>query len=418
MIFALLGFGYWLAYFQRLSPAVIAVDMMRDLAMGATLTGLLAAAYFYPYAFMQIPAGLLADRLGPRKTVTFSCLLAAVASVLFGIANTPAAAVAARAFIGFGISMVFVPTMKILTQWFGASEFALAAGLLMAVGGLGSLSAAAPLAFLSTAVGWRLSFIAAGAVTGLLAVLVWLVVRDRPRSSEAPGPAQPSGAGEIVSALRQVALCGSFWLLALWFFFDGAIFFSFSGLWGGPYLMQAYGLDKVQAGQILSMVAVGLVLGSPALSYFSEKVLHSRKRVLVGSSAVVVLLAGALCLFPGSLPRPALYMWSFGLGFFSSAVVTVAFASTKEMFPLHLTGTATGFVNVFPFLGAAIMQPLLGAVLEALGGRGAVYGAATYGRAFGLYLACAVAALACALLTSETYGSAGAALRKKRGFDS
>ncbi len=159
LIFWILAGGYVLVYFHRLCPAVVAVDMMHDLKTGGALTGFLGAAYFYPYALMQLPAGLLSDSWGPRNTITVFFGVAFAGSVLLGMAPNVFLAISGRALVGLGVAMLFVPTMKVLAEWFRVREFAFMTGILMALGGLGSLIAAAPLAALSTRIGWRMSFV-------------------------------------------------------------------------------------------------------------------------------------------------------------------------------------------------------------------------------------------------------------------
>jgi MFS family permease len=165
VIFTVLAFGYILVYFHRLCPAVLAVDMMRDLHTSGALTGLLGAAYFYPYALMQLPAGLLSDSWGPRKTITLFFFVAFAGSVILGLAPSVFVAIVGRTLVGLGVAMLFVPTLKILAEWFHVREFAVMTGILMALGGVGSLIAATPLAWLSARIGWRFSFVAVGFVT-------------------------------------------------------------------------------------------------------------------------------------------------------------------------------------------------------------------------------------------------------------
>ncbi len=299
-IFWVLSSGYVLVYFHRLCPAVVAVDMMQDLKTGGTLTGLLSAAYFYPYALMQLPAGLLSDSWGPRRTITIFFGVASVGSVLLGYAPSAIWAVAGRALVGIGVAMLFAPTMKILAEWFRVREFALMTGILMAIGGLGSLIAAAPLAGLSAWIGWRLSFVVVGVFTLALAALVWMIVRDRPHELGWPSPAEhqqsrpdPISLGD---AVRRVIGCAAFWPLAAWFFFDCAVFFSFGGLWGGPYLIQVHHLSREQASRVLTMLAVGMIVGSPLLSYASNRIFKARKPVLIISSLITVALSfSAIC---------------------------------------------------------------------------------------------------------------------------
>ncbi|MDY7001680.1 MAG: MFS transporter [Thermodesulfobacteriota bacterium] len=410
VVFLILASGYLLVYFHRLCPAVVALDLMNDLGAGGGLIGLLASAYFYPYALMQIPSGLLSDSWGPRKTISLSFALAGAASIFFGLALSAGWAIFARVLVGLGVSMFFVPTMKILTRWFRVSEFAFMAGILMAVGGLGALSAATPLAYLSAAVGWRGSFVAIGALTLVLAGAIWFLVRNSPEEMglpavEAPKPKdQPSQKIGLGQGVKMVLGRGRFWPLSGWFFFTFGIFFSFGGLWGGPYLMHVYGLSKPQAGGILSMLAVAMIFGGPLASLISDKWLGSRKKLLVPSSVATVLLTIPLAFFPDGMNLPLLYVWSLLLGFFASAVVVVGFASAKELFPVEIAGTAVGVVNLFPFLAGALAQPLLGLILDAHGKGPDGYSTQAYGHAFMVYFVSALAALVSSCFIKETLG--------------
>ena len=411
VIFWILALGYILVYFHRLCPAVVAVDMMRDLNSGGGLTGFLGAAYFYPYALMQLPAGLLSDSWGPRKTITLFFGIAFAGSVLLGMAPSIIWAITGRALVGLGVAMLFVPTMKVLAEWFHASEFALMTGILMAMGGLGSLIAATPLALLSARTGWRMSFVAVGLLTLILGGLVWLIVRDRPSDFGWPSPAgNPTGSMEpigLAEGVRRVVSCRWFWPLAAWFFFDCAIFFSFGGLWGGPYLMQVHGLGKSETGRILSMLAVGMIIGSPLLSYLSTHVFRGRKPGILLAAAITLVISAILAFYTERVPVAALYLICTGLGMFSSAVVVVAFTASKELFPVQMAGTATGLVNLFPFAGGAIFQPVLGYVLEGYRTSGAAFSAAGYRAAFLVLFFCGVAAMVSALFIRETLVAEG-----------
>lgn len=413
VVFALLAAGYFLVYFHRLCPSVVALDLMRDLKAGAALMGWLGAAYFYPYALMQLPAGLLSDSWGPRRTITVFFILAGTASILFGLASSVGWAIFDRMLVGLGISMLFVPTMKVLTRWFRVDEFARMVGILTAVGGAGALFATTPLALLSAALGWRGSFMAIGVITLALAGAIWFLVRNSPQElglpaaeeasqkpdREAPKPPAISlwqGVGMVLGAAR-------FWPLAIWFFFTLGIFFSFSGLWGGPYLMQVHGLTKSQAGNVLSMAAWALIIGSPFISWLSDRVFKSRKKILVATSVIMVALTAILAFWPQLLSVPMMYVWCFMVSLNGCAVVVVAFTSGKELFPVEMAGTAVGLVNLFPFLGGAVMQPVLGMVLEAQGRTAAgTFSPETYGKAFLLYFFASLIALAAAVLCKET----------------
>lgn len=410
LIFSILACGYILVYFHRLCPAVLAVDMMRDLRTTGAITGLLGAAYFYPYAVMQLPAGLLSDSWGPRKTITLFFLVAFGGSLLLGLASSVFWAIVGRTLVGLGVAMLFVPTLKILAEWFHAREFAVMTGILMALGGVGSLTAATPLAALSGWIGWRMSFVAVGMFTLALALLVYLFVRNRPSELGWPSPAgQPLSAATpigLLEGVRRVLLHKNFWPLAAWFFFDCGIFFSFGGLWGGPFLAHVYGLSKTEAAQILSMLAIGMIIGSPTLSWASNSLLRGRRPVIILSSFVTLVITAFLAFQTDAIPRMGLYLLCLGLGIFSSAVVVIAFTANKELFPVQMAGTATGIVNLFPFAGGAVFQPLLGYVLEHYGRVGTSFTLVGYRMAFLLLFVSGLIAFLSSLFVKETLKAA------------
>jgi len=409
VVFCLLAFGYLLVYFHRLCPAVVALDMQADLNTNGALLGFLAAAYFYPYALMQLPSGLLSDSWGPRKTITIFFAIAGVASIFLGMVESMGLAILARALVGLGVAMLFVPTMKVLTNWFRTDEFARMTGILMAIGGLGGYTASRPLAWLSDMLGWRGSFVAIGAATLVVAVAIWFLVRNTPEEMGLPSvnPATQDNKGKaeaigLSQGMKMVLSSLRFWLLATWFFFTFSIFFSFGGLWGGPYLIHVYGFSKAEAGNILGMLALGMIVGSPFLSWMSDKVFHSRKKVIVLSSIITVCVTVPLAFFPGGMNPPGLYLLCFLMGMFNSAVVVVAFTAAKELFPVEIAGTSVGLVNLFPFLGGAVAPPILGAILEAQGKTAIGYSAEAYSKAFLLYFVAALIALTMACFITET----------------
>jgi sugar phosphate permease len=329
-----------------------------------------------------------------------------VGSIVLGLAPTVTVAIIGRTLVGLGVAMLFVPTMKILVEWFRVQEFAYMTGILIAMGGLGSLTAATPLVWLSNWIGWRMSFVFVGGFTLILGVLVWLLVRDKPSDFGWPAPAdigsQSMPASGLMEGVRRVLSFPWFWPLALWFFCNFAIFFSFGGLWGGPYLMHVYGLSKTQAGRILSMLAVGMVIGSPLLSYASNNLVRGRKPVVIVSSTIVLGIMTAMVFFTDRIPTAGLYLVCFALGIFSSAIVVIGFTMAKELFPVRIAGTATGLVNLFPFAGGAVFQPVLGFVLESKGRVNDAFTPEGYRSAFMVLFACAVLAFGASLFLKET----------------
>ncbi len=414
LVFAVLAAAYCLVYFHRQSLSVVAGELQKDFHASAGVIGLLGSVYFYCYAFMQIPSGLLSDSVGPRKTVAISLLLATAGSLLFSFAPNVPVAIVARAMVGLGVSMVFIPTMKVLSQWFRAREFAHMGGLFQAAGGIGVLAGTWLLGWLATQWGWRASFQIITVCTLGIALAAWLIVRNRPtdkgwpsiaeiehQESEATQPADKLGLGH---GMRMVLAEKQFWLVGVWFFLDCGIFFGFGSLWSGPYLMHSYSMDKAQASALLSAIAWGMVIGGPALGVLSQKILKSRKKTLILCMSILVALLLLTTLLSENLPRLALIGWFFLFSVCSSAIVVMGFTITKELFPVEIAGTSIGMVNFFPFFGGAVFQPVLGAILDTYGKNAAdQYPVEAYRMLMLVLLLAALAALACSILMKETY---------------
>ncbi|MBU1168518.1 MAG: MFS transporter [Proteobacteria bacterium] len=407
LIFLILSGCYILVNFHRLCPAVLAIDLMKDLEASGTLTGFLSSAYFYSYAIMQLPAGLLADSWGPRKTITLFFIIASLGSLILGMSSSVALAITGRALVGLGVAMVFVPTMKILTKWFHVKEFAFMVSLFIAMGGVGTLTAATPLVWLNALIGWRNAFLVVGAMTFALALCVWFCVRNSPADFGWPAPykTMPEEVSPDRTLLKNAKIVLStlhFWPLALWFFCNVGIFFAIGGLWGGPYLEHVYHLGKSETGQILSTMAMGLVIGSPLFSILSDRVFHRRKAVMVISSALVIVIMGIFSVFTDGLPLPILYLLFFLFSVFSNSVVSIGFTLNKELFPVSISGTATGLINLFPFAGGAFFQPLVGHILESYGRTDGMFTLAGYKAVFHLLLAASGIAFTASLFLKET----------------
>ncbi|MBT4088198.1 MAG: MFS transporter [Deltaproteobacteria bacterium] len=414
VIFTMLAFAYFFVYFHRLSLSVVANDLLSDFKTSASVMGLLGSMYFYCYAAMQLPSGLLSDSIGPRKVVSVSLLIAAIGSILFGFAPTIEIAFVGRIMVGLGVSVVFIPTMKILSQWYRVKEFAFMSGILNAVGGIGALGATWMLALMTGSFGWRLSFELIGVFTLLIVLLVWFFVRDKPDDMGWPSVVELDVKdGKTSKQSKQIPLLEGmkivlkekyFWPVAIWFFIDAGIFFGFGGLWGGPYLMDVYGLQRSEVGAILSMIAWGMIIGSPLTSFVSDKVLKSRKKTFMLYTSLLVALFIFLNIFPSGLPISALYMIFFMLSVSASSIVVMGFTTTKELFPVEIVGTSVGSVNIFPFFGGAVFMPIMGKVLDLYPkSPDGAYSFEAYSTMLLILLATSIVALGCTFFMKETF---------------
>jgi sugar phosphate permease len=412
VIFGVLGLQYLTAYFHRVAPAVVAPDLMKTFSLSGTSLGVLASAYFYSYGLAQIPAGILCDSWGARKTVTLFSLVTTAGVLLFGLSPSFTVAIVARALIGLGVSAVFVAAMKVLASWFKPREYGRITGALLAIGGVGWFSATTPLAFAVSEFGWRPSYVAMGFFAGTLTVLTWIWVEDepshgRPISFTTTAATYTRERRNAFKDLAAIMKEGHFWAIAIWFVARGGALFGFFGLWAGPFLTDIYQLSKASTGLVLSMIALAMMFMSPILGHLSDRTFESRKQVLVGTSVVNMACFLFLVIFFDSLSLLGLCVLFFVLGATSSAAGTLAIAATKEYFPAEIAGTAIGAVNVFPFIGAVLFQPLIGFLLDAAGAVRGAYPSSAYRLVVLVFAASSVIALISILFCEETLKKTG-----------
>lgn len=402
---------YLLGFFHRVAPAVITGELMRDFQISAAALGNLSAFYFYSYVAMQIPTGILADRLGPRRLLTCGAIITAVGAIIFASAPTLVWAGAGRLLIGGSVAVAFVGLLKIATSWFAPHRFALVSGLALLFGIFGAVFAGSPMRILVDHFGWRSVIFCSALASLCVAVGTWMFVRDYPRErgyadflvakKKDPQTAPPEG---ILNDLRQLLRYRNTILL---FIIPGGIvgsILTFSGLWGVPYLTGLKGLSPAEAATLTSMMLVAWAIGSPIFGWLSDR-LHNRKRLYLAGCTVSVAGWATMVLVP-TLPLSFFIPLLLITGF-SSGCMIISFAFAKESVPLRLAGTISGVINMGVMSGPMILQPAVGLVLDhmwsgesAMGIR--VYDVLAYRYGFGLMLGWIFLSLILLLFTKET----------------
>ncbi len=357
--------AYVLSFFQRFAPAGIAQDLAVAFQTSAASLGVLAATYFYVYTLMQIPTGILADTLGPRKILALGGIIGGLGSFMFGFAPTLDWALAGRTLIGLGVSVTFIAMLKLIAVWFEESRFATMVGICMLVGNMGSVLAGAPLSGLAQATGWRGVFIGVGIVSLLLAVGCWVIVRDRPDT--ASSTAVPRFDRTVVlSALLSVIRNRATWPAILVNTGMSGAFFTFAGLWATPYLIQVHGMPRAVAASHLSLWFGGFAVGCFFIGTLSDRI-GRRKPVLIVASHIYAAIW--LIWLSGATMLPWLSYTLFGLMGLATAGFSLTWACAKEVNPPLLSGMSTSVANMGGFLAGALLQPLFGWIMD-LGWKG------------------------------------------------
>jgi sugar phosphate permease len=367
-IYAVLILAYMTVYFHRMAPAVVAGDLMQAFHTTGAALGSLAAMYYYVYTAMQIPAGVLADTLGSRISVTLGSLVAGLGSALFGLAETFEAASVGRFLVGLGVSVVFVGLMRSNTHWFDERRYGSVSGLTLLLGNIGSILAAGPLAVLLTATSWRSVFVGMAVLSLGIAALSALFVRSRPEDAGLPSvrelegkPPHPERHRHWLLDLRGVFATGAVWPSFFVMFGVTGSLFAFAGLWGVPLMRDVFGLDRTGASVYTTAALAGFAIGCLLMGWLSDR-LGRRKRVILGACVLSVLAWLSLILLPWGPGWTGLSLYAL-LGLTAGGFV-VGYAAAKEVVPPGVAGMAIALVNTGLFLGAAIMQPAFGWVLD------------------------------------------------------
>ena len=390
--------AFLLAFFHRLAPGAIAADLRATFGASATALGFIAAFYFYPYAVMQLPCGVLADSIGPRRLFTAGCVAAGAGSVLFALAPNVAWLLAGRALVGFGVAVAFVSVLKLIASWYREREFATWVGMLMLIGNVGGILATVPLAWMTEHVSWRQVFLVAGVASLVLAACIWLWVRDDPYAAGlAKQPDAPPAHDNWWDGVVRVAKNRDTW--PGFFMHLGMIgsYLTFAGLWAVPYLTDGMGLARPAATLHVTMMILGLALGSFAVGTLSDRI--GRRLPLVRALALLYLASWLPWMFGWQLSL-ALSLAASALMGIGISGASLAWALAKELNPPALAGTATSVVNTAGFIGTALFQPMVGWVLDRAAGGHPLEG---YRLAAWLLAAIALSGVVAAFLLRETH---------------
>lgn len=357
IVWSLVAAFFYYKYLIQVSPGVMSTELMQAFHLTGAGLGQLAACFFYGYLLMQIPVGLILDRFSPGKTAALALLVCSLSILAFAQSQSLVAASISRFLIGTGAAFAAVSCFKIASLWFPPHRFALICGLSMTAGMLGAVGGEGLLAKLIADLGWRQSLTLIGWPGLLLAVLIWALILDKPSNQDDAHSTKRIG---IFKQLKNCLGKQQTWLLCL---FSGLAFAPvtvFGGLWGASFLSQAYQIDTVEAANHLSLIFLGFAIGCPLTGWASDY-LHSRKPLML--SGTIIALTAITIIIRVHMPLGLLagLLFIFGL---SASCFFLCFSMLKESHPIRFTATVLGFMNTFDSLFEALIEPLIGKLLD------------------------------------------------------
>lgn len=355
-------FFYVYEFFLRVMPGAMTDELMRSFAIDARGLGIMSALFYYGYTPMQIPAGLLLDRFGPRVLLTFSMVVCAIGALLFGLTDSVVIASLSRLFIGLVSAFAFVGALVLASRWFHAKYFALIVGLIQLMGCIGAIVGEAPVAVIVQSIGWRSTMYWSAAIGGVFAILFWAIIKDSPTSTIQKNNQLAGSPLNEIQRLGKVLKNPQTWWIGLYAFSCWAPIAIFADLWGIPYLKVFYHTSAATAALAIAIVWIGIAIGGPLVGWWSNRILNRRLPLLLCS--ILGLISSLMIVYIPDLSWAMMYLALFAFGVAASSQ-SVTFGVVQDNNPPSVAGTAVGFNNMAVILGGVLFQPLVGFILNA-----------------------------------------------------
>ena len=348
--------GFFLSYFFRNVNAVIAKDLAHEFALSSADLGFLTGTYLLAFAAFQLPLGVLLDRYGPRRVVTALMCVAGSGALVFSLAQDLLMLSVGRALIGLGVSAGFMGAIKAFSLWFPLSRLATLNGLYLAIGGLGGLSATAPVEALLGPFGWRAVFYGLAGISVTVAALIFFLVPEKPL------PGQGQSLRAQIGGFRRVFASVPFWRIAAPLVVCHAGYQALQGLWLAPWLYDVAGQTRAAVANYLLVTAIAYTVGSVFFGVTGDRLERlgvSRMTVYKAGLAVSIAMFGLLAAGVQTALGAILAVYGF-----TAISAALAYALFTPLFPPDMTGRVNTASNVLMFGTSFLFQWGIGAVLR------------------------------------------------------
>jgi sugar phosphate permease len=346
---------YFYQYFLRVCPVVLTEELTSYFRLDASELGSFSAFYFFIYAFLQIPVGLLIDRFGSKFVIPSACLVCGLGTLILGLSPSFWLATIGRFLQGAGSSFAFIGMIYITAHYFPISLLGFLICLGDSLGKLGAVFASGPFAKTIEYVSWRSSLLGIGCLGVILSLGLYFTL---PRACSTQ---ETLSITSLKHTLKTLVEEKSMWMICLVSSLLVVTTTAFAGLWGAVFLEISYSMSKTSASFAISVFFLGSMLGSPSLGYISDR-LGKRKPFLFIAGFFGTLLFSLLVYYP-YFSTLGVYTLLFILGILTS-IQNLTYCVAIENNPPKYKGAITGYVNLFVFLLGAISQPLVGFLME------------------------------------------------------
>jgi MFS family permease len=363
LVWGLAAAFYFSDYLARVAPGVMHRYLQIDFGINEAGFGILTASFYIPYILMQIPVGLTVDRLSIRWLLTVMSLVTAFGCCVFGLADGLLIGSIGRMLIGFSAAFAFVCSLRLATSWFPPTMLGLLAGLTQALGMLGAAAGEAPVSFLVSTVGWRHSMLVIAFLFIALAALLYQFIQDTPGAHRSE--VRFVNRLSIFQSLKIILSCKQTWFNALYAGFLFGPTAVIGEAIGPAYLQFGRGLGVHAAAFATGLIFIGWGISGPISGWLSDKM--GRRKPLMILSAVFGVIFTSLFVFSPNLSQNGAYLLFFVFGLTNTGVA-IAYAVSTELHDRNVVGTSIAFTNMISIFVGALLQPLVGRLVDIVAG--------------------------------------------------
>lgn len=360
--------------------------------------GLLSSIYLYSLALILLPAGYLLDCYSTRNISIITLLLSVISALIFAFADNITLIALYRIITGMANGFAFLASLRVAMHWF-PHHAALACGFIISIGMSGGIFATNFFSYSATKWNWEVSLIINAVIGIVFWILIVIFLRDCPQDNKAKSVSSLS-----IKHLKLVATNLQNWLCGIYAGLLNLSVYLLGALWGNLYLTQKYNLSNLQAANIISMIFLGIIIGSPISGWFSDLIRRRKTPMLLGAFAATVVIV--LIAYLPALSYPKLMLLFLLLGIVTSTQI-ISYPAIAESNVAQLTSTATGFAALVLNIIGAVAQPLFGWLLMLKWDRTVIdslpiYSASDFHNALGLLLMAFSLAIVIAFYIRET----------------
>jgi sugar phosphate permease len=360
LVFCVGSFAYLVAVLQRSSLSVASVDATERFGIQAATLSTLAVVQLAVYAALQVPIGVLLDRIGPKPLIAAGAALMAIGQLTLAFAPSISIAIVGRILVGAGDAMTFISLQRVVVSWFSGRKLPLISQALGTIGQLGQVLSAVPLSIVLHEYGWIPAFASAASVSVVAFVLVVVFVSNRPAGAAVPSRlAAKDAIGHVRDSLARPGTQLGFWS----HFVTQSSGTVFTLLWGFPFLSIGLGYGPTTASLLLTLVVVTGIVAGPVLGVLSSRYPFRRSNLVLGIVAAMAIAWAVVLAWPGVPPMPVVIALIVVISIGGPGSL-IGFDFARTFNPARSLGSANGVVNVGGFLASFVMMFLIGAVLD------------------------------------------------------